>query len=213
MSKQAESHFDALAAEWDDNPVRVELAKAVSTKILAEVNDTAELDALDYGCGTGLVSLFVASHVKSLTCADSSKAMLEVLDEKISASGLENAIARRLDLETEPPPNARFGLIFTSMAMHHIADVKRVLQGFFTILRPGGTLCIADLDSEPGTFHGSHAEEAGVHHNGFDRGELKELLSSVGFSGARDETVYTIRKPIEKDEWGEFPVFFIVANR
>jgi ubiquinone/menaquinone biosynthesis C-methylase UbiE len=46
------------------------------------------MDALDSGCGTGLVSLFLLPHVRSVTGADSSPGMLEVLRKKLDEEGI-----------------------------------------------------------------------------------------------------------------------------
>ena len=80
------------------------------------------------------------------------------------------------------------------------------------MLVPGGVLCLADLDSEPGTFHGP--EVAGsVHHNGFDRQKLKTHLAEIGFVSAKDTTATSIRKPTATGKEKDFPVFLIVARR
>ena len=64
--------------------------KAVGEAILREVRATTDMDVLDYGCGTGLVSLFLLSHVRSVTGADSSPGMLQVLNKQIVEGGIVN---------------------------------------------------------------------------------------------------------------------------
>jgi len=65
----------------------------------------------------------------------------------------------------------------TLMTLHHIPDTAKILASFYSLLQPGGVLCICDLDKEDGSFH-SH-EDAFDGHNGFDRKELgKELEKS-----------------------------------
>jgi predicted methyltransferase len=99
-------------------------------------------------------------------------------------------------------------MIAVSMAMHHVAGLDRVFRAFHQMLRPGGILCIADLDTEPGTFH--RLEEAdSVHHYGFDRENLKSQLAAVGFRGAEDTTVVTFKKPVADGREEEFSVFLI----
>jgi hypothetical protein len=63
MSNAKSNHFDDAAANWDAEPRRVELAKAVGEAILRQVRPTRGMDMLDYGCGTGLLGLFLLSHV------------------------------------------------------------------------------------------------------------------------------------------------------
>lgn len=204
------SYFDNEASTWDDAPHRIALMKAVGEAILREARPTKDLDVLDYGCGTGLVSLYLLPHVRAVTGADSSPGMLEVLQRKIGEGGISNMKVIRLDLEHEPVPGKRYDMIVTSMTLHHIADTEKVLRAFHEMLVPGGTLCIADLDTEPGLFH---PPEAGHAHNGFDRERLKSQLEGIGLREVRDVTAHTIRKPVEGGQERDFPVFLITARR
>jgi SAM-dependent methyltransferase len=95
MSRRKTSHFDQAAPTWDDNPSRIALMKAVGEAILRQVQPTAEMDVLDYGCGTGLVGLFLLPHVGSVTGADNSAGMLDMLRKKIEGGGLGNMRAVR----------------------------------------------------------------------------------------------------------------------
>lgn len=209
----AASRFDKAAAAWDDDPNRARLMRAIGEAIVREARLAAATRVLDYGCGTGLVGLCLVPRVAGVTGADSSPGMLEVLRGKIAASGLGDRMqAVRLDLERDAVPPERYDLVVVGMAMHHIAAVDRVLRAFHELLRPGGAVCIADLDTEPGTFHGPEASE-GVHHHGFDRAELKGRLEQAGFSDARDATVARFRKPVEGGGEQEFSIFLIVADR
>jgi tRNA (cmo5U34)-methyltransferase len=102
MSRATTSHFDQAAATWDDNPMRIALMRAVGEAILREARPTKDMDVLDYGCGTGLVGLYLLPTVRSVTGADNSAGMLEVLRKKIKDGGLENMQTMRLDLEHDP---------------------------------------------------------------------------------------------------------------
>ncbi|HOB75179.1 MAG TPA: class I SAM-dependent methyltransferase [Phycisphaerae bacterium] len=204
------SYFDNEASTWDDAPPRIALMRAVGEAILREARPASDMDVLDYGCGTGLVSLFLLPHVRSVTGADSSPGMLEVLRKKISEGGIQNMSVIPLDLEHDPIPVQRFHMIVTSMTLHHVADTDKVLRAFHEMLWPGGTLCIADLDTEPGLFH---PPEAGRVHHGFDREQLKSQFDVIGFREVRAVTAHTIRKPVEGGEERDFPVFLMTARR
>jgi ubiquinone/menaquinone biosynthesis C-methylase UbiE len=206
------SYFDQSAATWDNEPRRIALMKAVGEAILREARPAKDMDVLDYGCGTGLVSLFLLPHVRSVTGADSSPGMLEVLNNKIREGGLQGMRVARLDLEHNAVPQDRYRMVVSSMVMHHVADVDRVLRGFHELLLPGGMLCIADLDTEPGLFHPREVAES-VHHHGFDRGTFQERLQRIGFTDIRDVTAHVLSKPIENGELRDFPVFLIVGRR
>jgi len=204
--------FDEAAATWDDKPARVALATAIGQTIVREVQPSQDMDVLDYGCGTGLLSLFLLPHVRSITGADSSAGMLDVLRQKIARMHLDNVKLMKLDCENDPPPENRFHMVATAMTMHHVRDIDKVLEAFHELLRPGGVLCVADLDTEPGTFHPADAAET-VHHHGFDRNQLKALLADYGFVHTQDFTAHTIRKETEQGHVGHFPVFLVVARK
>ena len=212
MSDQQPTYFDQAAATWDDKPTRVALMKAVVEAIIRQIQPTSAMDMLDYGCGTGLVSFFLAPHVGTVTAADSSDGMLAVLRKKIDQSGLKTIRAIRLDLEHDPLPDDRYDLVVTNMVMHHVAAPKRMLRNFHALLRRGGVLCIADLDAEPGVFHDPEAATT-VHHHGFDRQGFRGLMIQVGFHDVQDNTAHTIRKPVAGGIERDFPVFLMTGRR
>ncbi|NLX94756.1 MAG: class I SAM-dependent methyltransferase [Rhodopirellula sp.] len=206
------TYFDQSAATWDNEPRRIALMKAVGEAILREAGPSSDMDVLDYGCGTGLVSLFLLPHVRSVTGADNSPGMLEVLQKKIAEGGVGNMKVMHMNLEEGTVPNDRYHLIVTSMTMHHVADTAKVIRGFHELLHPGRRLCIADLDKEPGVFHPPEANSS-VHHHGFDREWLKNQLMVAGFTDMHDVTAHTVTKPIATGEERDFPVFLIVGRR
>jgi ubiquinone/menaquinone biosynthesis C-methylase UbiE len=146
---------------------------------------------LEYGAGTGLVTQALADRVGPVTLADSSAGMRAVLHEKIAAGALpESARVWDLDLERQPAPDERFDLVVSSMVMHHVKDPAGVLSGFASLLDPGGQVCIADLDSEDGSFH---TYDFGGHH-GFDRDEIAAALEAAGFTDVRTQDCTEIHK-------------------
>ncbi len=203
------SHFDDKARAWDVNPVFQERAHRIAEAIAAEVPLHAGMTVLDYGCGTGLLSFPLRGRLGPMTLADSSTGMLAVLEEKIVAHEAHTEMqACRLDLMTDPLPAQRFDLIYTSMTLHHVPDTGRILSIFHDLLKPGGYLCIADLDAEDGSFHGI---EYDVHH-GFDREALATLTQAVGLEAVRFRTVFEIVKEREGGSRA-YPVFLMTAQR
>jgi 2-polyprenyl-3-methyl-5-hydroxy-6-metoxy-1,4-benzoquinol methylase len=205
MNRSGKRDFDNDALTWDDNPVAVERSRAVAEAMVREVRPTGDMDAMDFGAGTGLVTLALQPYVKSITAADSSRGMLSVLEGKIAAQGFANVHTMFLDLDTDEPPEARFDLIVTSMVMHHMADVPRVLRAFHKMLRPGGVVAIADLDAEDGTFH---PDNTGIHHFGFDRDDMSRMLEAAGFRDTHAVTAFVMHK-----EGRDYPVFLITAHK
>jgi ubiquinone/menaquinone biosynthesis C-methylase UbiE len=212
MNKTEANHFDQSAAAWDAEPRRVKLAKAVGEAILRQVRPTHDMHVLDYGCGTGLLGLFLLPHVRSVTGVDSSPGMLRVLKDKIKSKGLRQMRTEKLDLQHDPIPEARYHLIVSSMVMHHVNQTDALLAAFYRMLLPKGYLAIADLDTEPGWFH--DPEVAGsVFHHGFDRHNFIDRLCQAGFFDVRDVTAHVICKPIANGKIWEFAVFLVVGHR
>jgi 2-polyprenyl-3-methyl-5-hydroxy-6-metoxy-1,4-benzoquinol methylase len=169
--------FDEAAATWDALPRRVELARAVAAAIARKVPLSPDLDLLDFGCGTGLVTLELRPLVRSATGADTSGGMLEILAGKARESG-QTIETLRLDPENLESLVGRYHLIVSSMALHHVADLAPLFRRFLDRLHPRGSVALADLDREDGSFH---EDGAGVFHQGFEREVIRDLLAEAGF--------------------------------
>lgn len=204
-----QNRFDAAAAEWDNNPVRVALARAVVTAIRTAVPLRPDMRALDVGAGTGLISLGLLSDVAEVTAADASAGMLKVLEEKVRALGIGNLHTRQVDLSKGEWPAARFDLIVSSMTLHHLPDVPCVLRRLRPALRPGGWIALADLDAEDGSFH---ADKTGVYHSGFDRAEVCRWLAEAGFAAPAARDAHRMAKPDAGGTTRVYPIFLVTAQ-
>ncbi|WP_018404640.1 class I SAM-dependent DNA methyltransferase [Marinobacter gelidimuriae] len=208
--------FDQLAQTWDQKPSRVALARSVATTITELVPLTDQMDAMEYGCGTGLVTLFLASLLREVDAVDSSGEMLVRLREKIAEQGVKNIHPLPLDLEHHGwdrqilLSGTGYDLVLTSMTLHHITDPADLIQHFFSLIRPGGYLTIADLDREDGSFHGDTPD---VRHHGFERDHLKALMATAGFEDVRAVTAHTIRRSRDDGTEARYPVFVACGRK
>ena len=210
VQDQNRQRFDAIATGWDSSPDRRALAAGVAAAITAAVQLQAHWQALEYGCGTGLVGAALAPFVAQLLACDVSPGMLAVLAEKARAAGLDHLQTRVLDLTREPPPAARFDLIFSSMTLHHIPDVAALLRVMHGMLKPDGWLALADLDAEAGSFH--RPDVPGVMHHGFEREALQAELRNAGFRAVRARTAHTVTRTAADGIERQYPVFLITAR-
>jgi len=201
--------FDSKARDWDSNPVFQERADKIAAAIRAALPLNTTMHALDYGCGTGLLSFPLKDALGHITLKDSSAGMLEVLREKIAAQGVGNMSVRQADLSSQPLPEERYDLIYTSMVLHHIPDTAAMLATFHALLNRSGHLCVADLDQEDGSFHGLDVD---VHH-GFARADLARLAEAAGFVDVRFSTVFEIAKETATGGTRGYPVFLMLARK
>ena len=201
------SDFDARAATWDDDPTKIERARGIADAILREVPLAPAMAALEYGAGTGLLGFMLRDRIGELTLADISNGMLEVAQRKIAASGDPRVRAVKLDLLTDKLPAERYDLVFSAMTLHHVPDTVGILQRFHAVVRPHGVLCIADLDTEDGSFHGAGFDG----HLGFDRAVLGAQARAAGFASVRFSTACEMRKTVAGGT-RTFPIFLMVAG-
>jgi 2-polyprenyl-3-methyl-5-hydroxy-6-metoxy-1,4-benzoquinol methylase len=210
MKHEERKDVDKEAEQCDANPGRVKLAHDVADVMIREVVPTKEMDALDFGCGTGLVTLRLQPLVRSITGMDSSRGMLAVLESKVSSQGLVNVRTRFLDLEQGGKVEGRYDLIVSSMTLHHVPDPAALIAQLAAALLTRGTLAVADLDPEDGSFHG---DNTGVLHLGFDRALVTGLLEKTGLTRVHEVTAAVVTKEIEGKGRREFPVFLIIGNK
>ncbi len=206
----SERDFDKEAQSWDDNPLRRELGDALG-KILAASLPLTSLDTvLDYGAGTGWVSLALCTKVSQVLAADSSRGMLDALAAKLKAAGIANIQPVCLDLAEPTARPPKVDAIVSSMTLHHVRDIPRLAGAFFSMLRAGGRLALTDLSSEAGDFH---PDNSGVHHFGFVAESLRDTFAAAGFANVRTQIAYTVRKPVASGETKDFPILLLTASK
>jgi ubiquinone/menaquinone biosynthesis C-methylase UbiE len=206
MERRAAS-FDEKAKAWDQNPAMLARNRDVAAAMRRLLPPMSRMRALDYGAGTGLLTMELIGDLAEVVAVDTSSGMLEVLREKIGTRG--SITIRNHDLSQAPLREKPFDLIYSSMTLHHVADVGAVLRRFHELVRPGGYVAVSDLEPEDGSFHGSITP---FHHAGFDPEELGRELAELGFTDIRHERVHVMSRVVDGREW-KFPVFLIVARK
>ena len=204
------TNFDERAKDWDSDPMKVERARVVADAIRKSVPLTADMSALEVGCGTGLLSFALQADLGPITLADTSQGMLDVLAEKIAAAGVTNMRPIKLDLTTDPLPAERYAIAYSLLTFHHVHDTRTLLEKFHAVLEPNGILLVCDLDKEDGTFHTDGTTDI---HLGFDRVELQRQVEAAGFGEVTFSTPYVIRKEIKDGIEKEFPLFLMSARK
>jgi ubiquinone/menaquinone biosynthesis C-methylase UbiE len=173
--------FEQMAKRYDTEE-RVELAKVIVKEVRKELRNNKSKSLIDYGSGTGLISLELSDLVDSILLIDSSEQMLEVAKAKISHKGIINSKVLYADF-TQESPELRADIILLSLVLLHIPDTKKILQELFNILNTGGKLIIIDFDKNDKINHPKV-------HNGFSHEELKNSLSESGFKSIEIKTFH-----------------------
>ena len=107
-----------------------------------------EGEALDLGCGPGLLAVKLAQLAPGLrvTGVDLSPEMLAQGREHAAAAGLRESVDFRLgDAARIPFPDGSLDLVVSTLSLHHWSDPVAVLDEIGRVLRPGGAFLVADL--------------------------------------------------------------------
>ncbi|HAG16140.1 MAG TPA: class I SAM-dependent methyltransferase [Bacteroidales bacterium] len=204
------TNFDTRAQEWDNDPMKVERAVRIAQEIMDFIQPNHTFDAFEFGCGTGLLSFQLKDAFNTITLVDSSEGMIHVLKEKIAKAGIQNFKPLHLDVFEHDLKLDKQDVIYTLMTLHHMVDLNQILKLFYSILKPGGYLCIADLVTEDGSFHAHQGDFDG--HKGFDRKELGVVLSNNGFRVEYDHLSYEIEKKVG-DALKKYPLFLMIGRK
>ncbi|WP_181347812.1 class I SAM-dependent methyltransferase [Thalassobacillus sp. CUG 92003] len=173
--------FEQMAKKYDTEE-RIELANVIVKEVRPELRNSESKSLLDYGSGTGLVSLELSDLVASVLLVDSSEQMLDVARAKISHKGMSNASVLYADF-TEETPDHKVDIVLMSLVLLHIPDTKNILHRLFDCLNDGGKLIIIDFDKNDKINHPKV-------HNGFSHEEMQSVLFEVGFKSIEMKTFH-----------------------
>ena len=172
-----EHHFSHKAESFD-SPKNKFLADLIRQEVKNQVVDFSDKHILDFGGGTGLVSLPLAKQSGSVTLVDISEKMLEQAHLKVEKQGIENVQLLERDLLLNPL-NQLFDIIVVSRVLHHVPNVEETLAMFRNHLVEAGRLFIADF------------VKTDINQHGFKLDDLEEKLFQTGFLSVKSRVIYS----------------------
>jgi SAM-dependent methyltransferase len=221
--------FNAEAAAWDSNPfVHAASSKACDALLQrfptlrpAGQSSSPQLDVLEIGCGTGLLTFMLAPYVKRIVAIDAARGMIDVLKRKVQESSDEGVRGKVVPLallledpEDERLPateqglgegRAKFDLICSHLVLHHVPPLEELLKTMLGCLKSGGSVALTDFEDygpEAKRFH-PKAKMGGVERHGIPREGMAKMMGEVGFKNVRVERGFALDKRVERHE-GEF---------
>lgn len=115
---------------------------------------SGELKVLDAGCGVGHWGRVLLPHLPQaqLTGVDREPRWVQEATERAQAQGLgERTRYQHGDVHALPFADGTFDLVTCQTLLIHVPDVATVLAEFKRVLRPGGTLLLAEPNNLSGT--------------------------------------------------------------
>jgi ubiquinone/menaquinone biosynthesis C-methylase UbiE len=167
------------------------------------IGANGEGTVLDVACGPGIVAAALAEKARQIVALDVTPEMLSQARQRCAKAGLSNVIFREDSATDLPFTENSFDGVVTRLSIHHFEEPRRALDEMFRVLRPGGTLVIADVVSS------EDADESALQ-NAIetlrDPSHVRmlapsELLSLVEGAGFQVDARSTWDKPRELDEW------------
>ena len=165
-------------AETFDSLKNIFLANLVFQAVEKQIDVLSDKEILDFGGGTGLLSLPLAEQTRSVTLVDISEKMLEQARLKAEQQDIKNIQFLEQDL-LKNPLKQEFDLIVVCRVLHHMPDLDAALSLFHQHLKEDGQLLIADFTKTE------------ANHHGFDLAELEKQLIEHGFSSVHSQILYS----------------------
>lgn len=170
--------------------------------------------ALDFGAGTGNLTIPLARMCGTVTAIDVSSEMLKRLRDKAKKTDLSSRInAIRMELTPEKVVSVSasgenknvntaknntvmrgsYDLVLCSMVLHHVPDMAATLSMLKSLLKPGGALILFDFmpESKESSVPDERRDSHGVFHAGLTQDAFISLAESVGLSGARADEAFS----------------------
>lgn len=161
------------------------------------------LDVVDFGCGTGVLTVEIARWARKVTAIDRSASALEQASARAERQGLENVTFLEADLAKLPLATGKKDLVVISQSLHHVADPEAVLAEAARILKPGGRLVVLELMPHEETWV---RERLGHVHLGLAPDALQAQLAAAGFKSIQ----FT---PYGRDGNSPFRVYLLTGVR
>ena len=165
-------------AETFDSPKNIFLANLVCQAVEKQIDLLSDKEILDFGGGTGLLTLPLAKQAKSVTLVDISEKMLEQARLKAEQQDIKNIQFLEQDLLANPLEQ-EFDHIVVCRVLHHMPDLDEALSLFHQHLKEDGQLLLADFTKTE------------ANHHGFDLAELEKQLIEHGFSSVHSQILYS----------------------
>lgn len=126
------------AEYWDDFDDAKSYTKQINRLLTNRIN-LEKLNVLDFGCGTGLLTAYMANKASKVVALDSSTKMIEVLNKK-KYKNVETIVEElsQNTIEKYPVIQEKFDLIVAVSVCAFLPNYEEVLANIKSLLKPNG---------------------------------------------------------------------------
>jgi ubiquinone/menaquinone biosynthesis C-methylase UbiE len=152
VKQQVAAHWGRRAAHFDEDfghSIRTAAERSAWNRIFdLVVVRRSGLDVLDAGCGTGFLSLELASRGHRVTGVDFAPAMLAEARRKAAEQGASIRFEEG-DAERLPFTAGSFDLVVSRHVLWTLPHPEAAIDEWVRVLRPGGRLAVIDGQFDP----------------------------------------------------------------
>jgi ArsR family transcriptional regulator len=141
----AQAYFEAAADEWHALRRLHQPEALVEARLVSAVMGRKFDLHIDLGSGTGRMIELFAPQVRRAEGVDSSRKMLALARARLDDSGSGQASVRQGDILGLPYDDKCADLITIHQVLHYLPEPRAAIREAARILKPGGTLLIADF--------------------------------------------------------------------
>lgn len=203
---RSEKFWDRAAKSFDraeKKDEKISLKIIETTKNYLKPSDTI----LDFGCGTGLVSIAIAGKVKMVHAVDLSANMIEIAKSKAEGQKIQNIEFSHTRITDKKFEVNSFDVILAMYILHLMEDPEMTMKRIYELLKPGGliisaTPCLGEWSVLNRLFLLLSSLGIIPEIKSFKLTDLEKLMTNSGFEIVRRECIQ------EKTNQ-----FFIVAKK
>ncbi|MFF0675743.1 class I SAM-dependent methyltransferase [Staphylococcus xylosus] len=186
--------FDQIAQKYD-GPERIHLAHIITQAITQQLKDTNYQTLLDYGGGTGLVTLNIAEYFEVVTLMDASPQMVDIFEHKVSnlnQTSIKTLVGDVL-LDDTILNHKNYDVIVLSLVLLHSGNYQLLLQKLYNQLNSGGMMILVDFDKNENIYHPKV-------YNGFEQADIIHVFNKLGMINPQINTFYSGKKIFMKQD-------------
>jgi 2-polyprenyl-3-methyl-5-hydroxy-6-metoxy-1,4-benzoquinol methylase len=140
--------WDRMAQGYSERPVANEAAYREKLEITRKYLG-ADMQVLEFGCGTGSTAILHAPYVKQILAIDISSKMIEIAQAKAAAQSIDNVAFRQSSVAELRAQEQTFDVVLGLSVLHLLDDREEVIARVHAMLAPGGvfvssTVCMGD---------------------------------------------------------------------
>jgi ubiquinone/menaquinone biosynthesis C-methylase UbiE len=176
MSNEAQTYFANVAGDWDEIRTGY-FTEQMRDAAIAKAGLPENAVVADIGTGTGFVAAGLAPRAAKVYGFDASAEMLAVARRNLAK--FAHLELHQAPGDAIPLPDATLDGVFANMYLHHAPEPPAAIREMARLLKPGGVLCITDLDTHDHEWQREQMADVWL---GFERDDLRHWFAEAGLT-------------------------------